>query len=146
MRDFYLIAMLLYRVKNASPYGNDSDGECNDKKAFIDCDAQANSQAHQQRHHCWIEKLSSFHNASSSLLTQNYPVHHFGDNRRLALTVQKLGRAQKHLKSPILSRILTTWDSRNLVIFRHSGNACAVIFRYFLVGSIRFVRAELGKS
>jgi hypothetical protein len=95
MRYFYLVAMFLYRVKNALSQGNAPDPKGNKKKAFVDSDPQTHGQTHQQRHRCWIEKLSFFHNASSSLLTQNYPVHHFGDNRHLALTAQNLRRLRR---------------------------------------------------
>jgi hypothetical protein len=60
-----LAAMLLYRVKNALSQGNDPDGNGNKKKPIVDSDAQTHGQAHKQRHGSWIEKLSSFHNASS---------------------------------------------------------------------------------
>jgi hypothetical protein len=61
----YLAAMLLYRVKNAFSQGNSPDPKGNKKEIIVDSDAQTHGQAHQQRYLCWIEKLSSFHNASS---------------------------------------------------------------------------------
>jgi hypothetical protein len=57
----YSTAVFPYRVKNTLSQSNTCDPKGNKEKAFVGGDAQT----HQQRHRCWFEKLSSFHNASS---------------------------------------------------------------------------------